>query len=245
MTRKQGRLAHQIRTFHIEPNYLQTALGSAFIRAGNTWVLCTASIENKVPPFLLQTQPQQGWLTAEYSMLPGSGTSRVQRAPSGRSKEIERLIGRSLRAAVDLSLLGLRTITIDCDVIQADGGTRTAAITGGYIAMALAIRKGLKQGLLSRNPIKRQVAAISVGMVKGEALLDLDYEEDSQADVDMNIVMAQEGIQSELRFVEIQGTGEQNTFTSEQMKQLCEQASFGIAELIQKQKEALAVLPSS
>lgn len=233
--RNQGRAFDALREISIEPNYLKHPWGSAMIRCGDTWVLCSASVEERVPSFLLGQN--QGWVTAEYSMLPGSGTSRISRGSNGRSKEIERLIGRSLRAAVDMKLLGTRTISIDCDVIQADAGTRTAAITGGCVALALALQTCLDKKLLLRNPLQRMVAAVSVGLVQGTPLLDLEYQEDVQADVDMNIVMAEE--KDVLRYVEIQGTGEKATFDQSQFLALCALANLGIEQLISYQKQAM------
>ncbi len=232
---RTNRDPHELRLIQIEPNYLRHPKGSALIRFGDTWVLCTVSLEERVPPFLLGTG--QGWVTAEYSMLPGSSSSRISRAPSGRSKEIERLIGRSLRAAVDRKLLGQRTLTVDCDVIQADGGTRTAAITGGFVALALAIQKCLREKVISKNPLLQMVAAVSVGMVRGEACLDLDYEEDSQADVDMNVVMSKkEGVSN---FIELQGTAEKQSFDQEQLSKMTSLAILGINQLFQHQAAVL------
>lgn len=234
--RQAGRLSNQLRSISIEPNYLRHPAGSALVRFGETWVVCTASVEERVPPFLLGTN--QGWVTAEYNMIPGSGTNRVSRSPSGRGKEIERLIGRSLRAAVDRSRLGTRTFTIDCDVIQADGGTRTAAITGGFVALVLAIEQCVRKRILQKNPLTKMVAAVSVGMMKGETLLDLDYSEDSQADVDMNVVMAKQG--EEANFIEVQGTAEKQAFDRNQLLVLSDLAALGITQLFQYQKQVLA-----
>lgn len=234
--RTDGRLSTALRSTSIEPGFIKNPAGSALIRSGDTWVLCTASVEEKVPPFLRDRG--EGWVTAEYSMLPGSTKDRAGRGPNGRSKEIERLIGRSLRAAVDRKRLGARTVTIDCDVLQADGGTRTAAITGGYVALALALRGLRERGLLVEDPLQRQVAAISVGVVDGEPLLDLCYEEDSRAAVDMNVVVA--ASPQGPRFVELQGTGEHDTFDRRELDALCDLALGGARDLFTLQSQVLA-----
>jgi ribonuclease PH len=236
--RADGRLPSQLRPVTIEPHYLRSPAGSALIRCGDTWVLCTASVEEKVPPFIKEQGQSGGWVTAEYGMLPGSTHTRSSRGSSGRGKEIERLIGRSLRAAVDLSRLGPRTLTIDCDVLQADGGTRTAAITGGFVALRLATWALVQGGLVQRDPILHPVAAVSVGVVGGEALLDLPYEEDVRAEVDMNIVMAD--TEKGPAFVEVQGTGEHGTFERRELDRLCDLGQAGIVQLFQAQKQALA-----
>lgn len=246
--RSDGREAGQLRQTVIEVDYLSAPLACALVRSGSTWVLCTASVDEQVPPFLRpkpsadgqRSQPQSGWVTAEYSMLPGSTGTRSSRAPSGRSKEIERLIGRSLRQAVDLTKLGPRTITIDCDVLQADGGTRTASITGGYVALALAVKRLMAKGLIRENPLKRAIAAVSVGIIDGQAYLDLPYEEDSRAEVDMNVVMAQPQSGGEPAFVEVQGTGEHGTFSRSQLDALLGLAEGGIGTLFALQQAALA-----
>jgi ribonuclease PH len=235
--RTDNRQRGQLRPVEIIPNYLMTAEGSALIRAGHTHVICTASVEDSVPPFMRNSG--KGWVTAEYSMLPRATAKRTPREvskgrPSGRTHEIQRLIGRALRAVVDTSLLGERTIAIDCDVIQADGGTRTASITGAYVALALALRHLSKFGVLKKSPLVDSVAAISVGIVAGEPLLDLNYEEDSRADVDMNIVMTGGG-----KFIEVQGTAEHAPFGESQMEQMIALAKQGIAELIELQKKAI------
>jgi ribonuclease PH len=230
--RPDGRRPDELRPITIETGYLKDPAGSALIRAGQTWVLCTASVEEKVPPFLKDSG--KGWVTAEYAMLPGATNTRSNRGSNGRAKEIERLIGRSLRAAVDLSALGQRSITIDCDVLQADGGTRTAAITGGWVALALAIKKLQGRKLLTKNPLTSPVAAVSVGVLSGEARLDLPYAEDSIAEVDMNIVMTGAGA-----LVEVQGTAENGTFSRDQMTQMLDLAERGIKELIDKQRIAV------
>src|SRR5271166_1645736 len=213
--RLDQRRPDQMRPVQITTNYLKTAEGSALIEVGNTRVLCAATVEESVPPFL--RGGGKGWVTAEYAMLPRATATRTQREvskgrASGRTHEIQRLIGRSLRGIIDLAALGERSIVIDCDVLQADGGTRTAAITGGFVALSLAIRKLIQFGALKTSPIKEHVAAISVGIVKGTALLDLAYDEDSAADVDMNVVMTSGG-----RFVELQATSEKVPFDDSQL----------------------------
>lgn len=228
--RPDGRKNDELRTIRIEKNFIKNADGSALIELGNTRVICTASIENKVPPFL--KDQKKGWITAEYGMLPRSTPVRMLRESTagrvgGRTHEIQRLIGRTLRAVVDLEKLGERTIWIDCDVIEADGGTRTASITGGYIALVEAIKKAMNAGMITENPIKDSIAAISVGIVLGEPRLDLCYAEDSQAEVDMNIVMTGSG-----KFIEIQGTAEILPFSKENLFQLLSLAEKGIREII-------------
>ena len=224
-----------MRPVEIVPNYLMTAEGSALIKMGNTHVLCAASVEEGVPQFLRNSG--KGWVTAEYAMLPRATAKRTPREvtkgrPSGRTHEIQRLIGRALRSVIDTSVLGERTVAIDCDVIQADGGTRTASITGAFVALSLAVRQLLKFGSLKKSPIRDSVAAISVGLVRGVPLLDLNYEEDSQADVDMNVVMTGSG-----KFVEVQGTAEHDPFDDVQMSQLITLARSGIAKLVELQKQ--------
>jgi ribonuclease PH len=214
-----------------------TAEGSALIKMGNTHVLCAATIEDTVPPFLRNTG--KGWVTAEYSMLPRATAKRTPREvtkgrPSGRTHEIQRLIGRSMRAAVDMTAFGERTLIIDCDVIQADGGTRTASITGAFVAMAMAFRQLMEYRSLKNNPIRDYVAATSVGLVGGVPMLDLCYEEDSQADVDMNVVMTGTG-----KFVEIQATAEHTAFDDAQMADLTELARAGISQLVRMQQEII------
>lgn len=234
---RRERANDALRPVEIIPNYLPYAEGSALILLGNTHVLCAATVENRVPSFLLGTG--QGWVTAEYGMLPRSGRERIPRermGAGGRTAEIQRLIGRSLRAAVDLTALGERTITIDCDVIRADGGTRTAAITGGWVALYLALQHLIEAGELDSLPIVRQIAAVSVGVVGGIPLLDLEYGEDSQAEVDMNIVMTDRG-----EFVEIQGTAEGQPFDRAVLERLLELAERGIGELMVVQRSALGL----
>lgn len=237
--RFDGRLFDQIRSIKITPDVTRYAEGSAMIEMGNTKVLCTASVETSVPKWLAGSE--KGWITAEYGMLPRSTHTRMQRekaASSGRTQEISRLIARSLRASVDLKMLGEKQITIDCDVLQADGGTRTAAITGGYVALALALGKLKSAGLISQIPIKEGVAAISVGLSLQDghtnALLDLCYEEDVRIGTDMNFVMTSKG-----RFVEIQGTAESEPFTKEEMAQMTALAEKGCAELFLAQAHVL------
>jgi ribonuclease PH len=223
-----------MRAVEITPGYLVTAEGSVLISVGNTRVICAASVEETVPPFLRNAG--KGWITAEYSMLPRATEKRTPRElakgrPSGRTHEIQRLIGRSLRAVVDPALLGERTVMLDCDVIQADGGTRTASITGAFVALTLAVRKLLQFGAIKKMPIKDYVAATSVGIVRGAPLLDLCYEEDSRADVDMNIVMTGSG-----QFVELQATAEHAPFDDAQFGKLVDLGRRGISDLIATQK---------
>jgi len=237
-----GRGFDQARSIKIATGYLLTAEGSAMIEVGNTRVLCAATVEDTVPPFLRNTG--KGLVTAEYSMLPRATITRTPREvtkgkPSGRTHEIQRLIGRSLRSVVDLKALGERSIVVDCDVIQADGGTRTASITGAYVALSLAIEKLVKFKVISRNPVLDAVAATSVGIVDGAAMLDLCYDEDSRADVDMNVVMTGAG-----RFVELQATAEKIPFDDAQMTDLLGLARAGIRELLDAQKRAVEQAPA-
>ena len=232
MPRPDGRRPDELRPLTITPDWLKDPEGSALIRAGDTWVICTASVEEKVPPFLKDSG--KGWVTAEYAMLPRATNTRGGRQPGGRGKEIERLIGRALRASIDLARLGQRTITIDCDVLQADGGTRTAAITGGFVALALACRRLVAKKLLSKSPLLHEVAAVSVGVIDGEARLDLPYVEDVAAEVDMNIVMT-----ADKKLVEVQGTAEKGTFDRAQLDALVDLATLGIEQLIAAQKRAM------
>ena len=238
--RSDGRAAGQIRPVRITPGYLLHADGSALIETGLTKVICTVSVENRVPPFLIGAG--SGWLTAEYGMLPRSTKTRVPREsttgrPKGRTQEIQRIIGRSLRAILDLKKVGERTITIDCDVIQADGGTRTASVSGAYVALKEAVGKLLKDGALKEDPTLDAVAAVSVGIVRGTPMADLCYEEDSAAEVDMNVVMTGAG-----RFVEVQGTAERGAFDRGQMDAMLGLAEAGIQEMMRVQQEALASL---
>jgi len=232
--RFDARLTDQMRPVTIEPNYLKTAEGSALISVGNTKVLCTASVEATVPPFLRGSG--KGWVTAEYAMLPRATSTRTPREvkkgrESGRTMEIQRLIGRSLRSVVDLTVLGERSVLIDCDVLQADGGTRTASITGAFVALGLAMEKLVAGGMVKKNPLRHYVAATSVGVVDGVPMLDLCYEEDSAAGVDMNIVMTSGG-----RFVELQATAEQEDFGDDQLGALISLGRQGVRELIELQK---------
>ncbi len=236
MKRPDGRDRNELRQISIEKDYLKYAEGSVLIKAGNTHVLCSATIEERVPSFLKGSG--RGWITAEYSMLPRSTQTRIPRESKkgikGRTHEIQRLIGRSLRAVVDIDSLGERTITIDCDVIQADGGTRTTSITGAYIALSGAIGKLVKSGVLKENPIIDSVAATSVGIVKGSHLLDLCYEEDSQADVDMNVVMTESG-----KIIEVQGTAEAAPFSRGELDELIDMAEIAVKDLCVLQQKAL------
>jgi ribonuclease PH len=233
--RTDKRAPGEMRPVEIVPNYLATAEGSVLIKVGNTQVLCAASVEETVPPFLRNAG--RGWVTAEYAMLPRATGKRTPREvikgyPSGRTQEIQRLIGRSMRAVVDMAALGERTVVLDCDVIQADGGTRTASITGAFVALALAVRKLVEFKLIKSMPLRDYVAATSVGLVGGVPMLDLCYEEDSQAGVDMNIVMTGAG-----RFIEVQATAEHTPFDDAQMAGLIGLARAGIRDLITMQKQ--------
>ncbi|HEY4242740.1 MAG TPA: ribonuclease PH [Kofleriaceae bacterium] len=233
MPRPDGRRPDQLRSLEIIPHYQKHAEGSALIKLGDTWVLCAASVEESVPPFL--TGKGKGWLTAEYAMLPRSTHTRTKRDPGGRGKEIQRLIGRSLRAAIDLTKLGERTIHVDCDVLSADGGTRVASITGAWIALALAIDKLVASGkLANRDALLPPVAAVSVGIVDGACVLDLPYVEDSRAEVDMNVVGNADG-----KLIEVQGTAEDGAFDRAQLNEMLDLAQIGIEELAAAQ---LAVL---
>ncbi len=240
-TRPSGRAVDALRAIRITPNYTKHAEGSVLIECGDTKVICTASIEEKVPGFL--KGKNQGWMTAEYGMLPRSTHSRMDREAargkqSGRTQEIQRLIGRSLRAAFDLAAFGERTLHLDCDVIQADGGTRTASITGAMVAAYMAFAKLQAQGLIETIPVKHFVAAISVGVYEGMPVLDLDYAEDSECDTDMNVVMTDVG-----HFVEVQGTAEGAAFDRATMNRLLDLAQGGIADLIALQKKTLGLAP--
>ena len=232
--RSDHRPSNQLRETTLTPHYLEHAEGSVFIEAGRTRVICTASVEDRVPPFLRNSG--KGWVTAEYGMLPRATSTRTQREAStgkvgGRTQEIQRLIGRSLRSVMNLPALGERTIWMDCDVIQADGGTRTASITGAFVALALALEALRKRDVIKSIPLLDYVAAISVGIVDGEALLDLAYDDDSRADVDMNIVKTGDG-----RFIEVQGTAEGSPFGREALTSLLDLADLGIRQLIEKQR---------
>ncbi|MCG6871892.1 MAG: ribonuclease PH [Gammaproteobacteria bacterium] len=236
--RPSGRAPEQMREVRFTRRFTRHAEGSVLVEFGDTRVLCTASVADKAPPFL--RGQGKGWVTAEYGMLPRSTNTRMPREAargrqSGRTMEIQRLIGRSLRAALDLSKLGDRTITVDCDVIQADGGTRTASITGGFVALQDALQRLLADGLINANPVRHHVASISAGIYKGEPVLDLDYAEDSNAETDMNFVMTDDDA-----FIEVQGTAEAGTFSHKHLLAMTELARDGIAELIRHQKTALA-----
>ncbi len=233
--RVDKRTYDQIRNTKITPNISPYAEGSALIEVGGTKVICTASVEDKVPFFL--RNKGMGWVTAEYAMLPRATSTRTQREtlrPSGRTQEIQRLIGRSLRAIVDTKMMGERQITVDCDVIQADGGTRCASITGAYVALALACRKMVRNGSFKRSPLLTEVAAVSVGRIEGTAILDLAYIEDSNADVDMNVVCTGNG-----KFIELQGTAERDPFSRDEMNEMLDIAEKGIARLFEIQRAAL------
>lgn len=236
-SRPSGRANDELRNITIERNYTAHAEGSVLISCGNTKVLCNASVEERIPRFL--KGKGQGWITAEYGMLPRSTNSRMGREAargkqSGRTQEIQRLIGRSLRAAVDLGKLGEHSITLDCDVIQADGGTRTASITGAYVALADAINHMIAEKMIKENPIARQIASVSVGIYEGMPVLDLDYPEDSSAETDMNVIMDIDG-----NFIEVQGTAEGAPFSPEEMNAMIGLAGKGIAELMEMQTAAL------
>lgn len=235
---RQGRAADQMREVAIEPNWLTHAEGSALVSFGATRVLCACSVEDRVPPF--RRESGGGWVTAEYALLPRSTLTRTARevvrgAPGGRTHEIQRLIGRSLRAVVDLDRLGERSLWLDADVLEADGGTRTAAVCGCYVAMAIAISGLVRSGALAASPICQPVAAVSVGVVDGEALLDLEYQEDVRAEVDMNVVLTAQG-----QFVEVQGTAERAPFSEPTLARLLTLARKGIGELLAVQEEAIA-----
>ena len=238
MTRSDGRESNELRPVRITPNFNKHAEGSTLIEIGDTRVICTASVQEKVPPFLYRTG--RGWVTAEYGMLPRATTERTEREAArgkqgGRTMEIQRLIGRSLRAAVNFELMGERTIWIDCDVVQADGGTRTASITGSYVALVLALSRLYIDGKMTNWPVISWVAAISVGMIGGVPCVDLNYEEDSKAGVDMNVVATDKG-----RYIELQGTAEGASFSEDEMNAMLGLARAGIDGLIEKQREVLA-----
>ncbi len=238
--RSDNRAPDQMRPVNLTPDYIHTAEGSVLIEVGNTRVICTASVEETVPQFMRNTG--KGWISSEYSMLPRATLTRTPREvnkgrPSGRTHEIQRLIGRSLRAVVDLDRLGERTIWIDCDVIQADGGTRTASITGAFVALGLALEKLVEAGTLTASPLRDYVAAVSIGIVDGEILLDLCYEEDSRADVDMNFVMT-----AGKKLVEVQATAEHQVFDEAQLGKMLGLASQGVQQLIARQQAVLGAL---
>ncbi|HIG25410.1 MAG TPA: ribonuclease PH [Acidimicrobiia bacterium] len=235
--RPDGRQNNELRPLTFERDFTEMALGSCLVSFGRTRVLCTASVNDRVPPWLRNTG--QGWVTAEYAMLPGSSPERVRRKTSGRSQEIQRLIGRSLRAVVDLDALGEREVTVDCDVLQADGGTRTASICGGYVALHDAFTRLVASGEIAANPLNEELAAISVGIIEGEVRLDLPYIEDAAAEVDFNVVMNGSG-----HFVEVQGTAEGATFNREQLDGLVDMAASGITTIVEAQRAVLAQPPA-
>ena len=239
MERLDGRRPSDLREVVIQQAIAPQAMGSVLIRFGRTQVICAATLEESVPRWMREQGVEGGWVTAEYSMLPSSTSPRKPRdsargRPDGRATEIQRLIGRSLRAAVDLAALGQRTLWVDCDVLQADGGTRTAAITGACVAMELACRALIETGKISHNPIKRRLAAVSVGVVEGEPLVDLSYEEDRTASVDLNLVMT-----DKLEFVELQGSGEEAVFSDDQLVEMLRLGKAGIRRLLEIQESSL------
>ena len=234
--RNDGRRTDQLRPVKLELGYTRWAEGSVLVTQGDTVVLCNATVDEQLPPWMMRAREERGWVTGEYAMLPRSTHTRTQRetTPQARTQEIRRLIGRSLRTAVRLELLGRRQIIVDCDVLQADGGTRTAAVTGGYVALALAARKLIAAGVIPPEALLAPVAAVSVGVVDGEPLLDLCYAEDVHADIDMNVVMNRDG-----RFIEVQGTAERQPFDRTMLNRLLDLAAGGIGELLRLQDRAL------
>ena len=239
VNRKDGRKNDELRQVRITPDFVKYPLGSVLVEFGDTKILCAASADNVQPRWMRDQKRPGGWISCEYSMMPFSSPERMVRESTrgrigGRTHEIQRMIGRALRAVVDLESIGPRTIWIDCEVLQADGGTRTTSVTGSFVALRLALRRMAAEGLLERNPLREALAAVSVGKVDGEILLDLDYEEDCRAQVDMNLVVTESG-----RFIEIQGTAETEPFTAEEMASLTAMARSGIAALIETQKRAL------
>jgi ribonuclease PH len=235
--RSNSRSPSQIRPLKITPHFIKNSLGSVLIEMGNTRVVCTVNIEDSVPGWM-RGMRGQGWLTAEYSLLPGSTTERSRRERqnlSGRTHEIQRIIGRSLRSIVDLKLIGERTIVVDCDVLEADGGTRTASITGAYVALKLAIEAFIKIGKIKTNPLRDAVAAVSVGIIEDQVLVDLDYREDSRAEVDMNLVMTASG-----EILEIQGSAEKRPYTRDSLNKMLDVASSALREIFEEQQTVLA-----
>lgn len=234
--RSDSRRTDQLRPVNLELGYTRWAEGSVLVSQGNTVVLCNATVDEQLPPWMIRAREERGWVTGEYAMLPRSTATRTPRetTPQARTQEIRRLIGRSLRAAVRLEMLGKRQIVVDCDVLQADGGTRTASVTGGYVALALAVRKLAAAGLVPTDALLAPVAAVSVGVVAGEPMLDLCYEEDVRADMDMNVVMNRDG-----RFIEVQGTAEHEPFDRLMLDRLLDLATGGIGRLLEIQQEAL------
>ena len=236
MLRHDGRTSTQMRPIKITPHFTKNPAGSVLIEFGDTRVLCTVCVDDNVPPFLRNVSPPKGWLTAEYSMLPSSTQTRTRRerpSPSGRSQEIQRLIGRSLRGIIDLNLCPDMTFLIDCDVLQADGGTRTASITGAYVALKICIDQLLRTGRLKQNPLKDAVCAVAIGLREDEILVDLDYEEDSQVDLDMNVILTQSG-----KILEIQGTAERQAFTKEQVNKIIDAAESALEPCFELQATA-------
>ena len=247
MTRPDGRQPNELRPLTFERDYTEMSAGSVLVSFGKTRVLCTASIDEDVPRWMKGSG--KGWVTAEYSMLPGSSPERVDREAakgkqSGRTVEIQRLIGRSLRAACDMTLLGERQVVVDCDVLQADGGTRTASICGGFVALHDALTRVMQNGLIKQHPLHSQCAAISVGIKNGVPILDLPYIEDSTAEVDMNVVMLQPVTGGEAKFVEVQGTAEGLAFSRDELDNLLGLASHGLGHIFDKQREVLSVEPA-
>jgi len=243
MSRKDGRNNDELRPVRITPDFVKYPRGSVMVEFGDTKILCAASVENVQPRWMREQKRPGGWITCEYSMMPFSSPVRMVREATrgkigGRTHEIQRMIGRALRAVVNLEKLGSRTLWIDCEVLQADGGTRTASVTGSFVALQLALGKLAAEGLIERNPVREALAAVSVGKVDGELLLDLNYEEDCRAQVDMNFVVTEGG-----RFIEIQGTAESEPFTAEEMTSMTAMARAGIAELIETQKSVLGGRP--
>lgn len=243
MARHDGRSYDELRPVSIETGYVKYPHGSALISFGDTKVLCTVQVEEKVPPHVAAKSSTSGWITAEYALMPAAGLSRNERAGygkagvKGRVHEIQRLIGRSMRCAIDLNKIGPRTLMIDCDVIQADGGTRTASITGAMVALKMAVKKLMAEGKITENPIVNDIAAVSIGIVKGNACLDLDYVEDSKAETDLNLVMDSTG-----GFIEVQGTAEHGTFSRTQLDEMLKIGETGIKKLFDLQKQAVEKL---
>lgn len=236
MARSHNRMTNQMRPIRITPDYLRHPTGSVLIECGDTKIICAVSVDDNVPSFLRNASPPQGWLTAEYSMLPSATNSRTKRerqSVGGRTQEIQRLIGRAIRGVIDLNACPDMTFTIDCDVIQADGGTRTASITGAYVALKIAVSKLLRSGKLKRNPLKDGVAALSIGILAGDYLVDLDYNEDSNAELDMNVVMTHSG-----KILEIQGTGERASFTKDQVLRIMELGEDALKDVFELQNQA-------
>ncbi|HNX75858.1 MAG TPA: ribonuclease PH [Candidatus Rifleibacterium sp.] len=243
MTRHDGRAGDQLRPVSIETGYVKYPHGSALITFGDTRVLCTVQVEEKVPPYVASREVVQGWITAEYALMPAAGLVRNERAGygkatvKGRVHEIQRLIGRSMRAALDLTKLGARTLMIDCDVLQADGGTRTASITGAMVALEMAVKKLMREGKITQNPIVNKIAAVSIGICNGQVCLDLDYVEDSHAETDLNLVMDDKG-----GYIEVQGTAENGTYSRSQLDQMLTIGEQGVKKLFDLQRQAVEKL---